>query len=254
MTKIIVHGYRGRMGQTICALAAADPECEVVAGVDKNIGPAGQFPSFNDIAFCDAQADVIIDFSNASAVPGVISYAAEKKIAVVVATTGLEIETERRLTHISKSVPVFRSANMSLGINLIASLLSKISPVLYNENFDIEIIERHHNIKADAPSGTAYLLANEINNSLADKLEYVTDRSQTRGPRNKKQLGICAVRGGTIVGEHEILFAGRDETIKIIHGAYSKDVFAVGALSAGKFLAKQPAGFYDMRDLIKNIL
>lgn len=254
MTKIIVHGYRGRMGQTICALAAADPECEVVAGVDRNIGPAGQFPAFNDISHCDAQADVIIDFSNAAAVPGVLSYAAEKKTAAVIATTGLEIETERRLTQISKTVPIFRSANMSLGINLIASLLNKISPILYNENFDIEIIERHHNIKADAPSGTAYLLANAINNSLDDKLEYVTDRSGVRGARGRKQLGVCAVRGGTIVGEHEVLFAGRDETIKIIHGAYSKDVFAVGALSAAKFLAKQSAGFYDMRDLIKNLL
>jgi 4-hydroxy-tetrahydrodipicolinate reductase len=242
------------MGQTICALAAKDPECEIAAGVDKNVGPADVFPAFSDISFCDVQADVIIDFSNASAVPSVISYAKEKKIGAVVCTTGLEIETERSLTQISKSVPIFRSSNMSIGINLIASVLSKIAPILYRENFDIEIIERHHNIKADAPSGTAYMLAGEINNSLADKLEYVHDRSQTRGPRDKKQLGIHAVRGGTIVGEHEILFAGRDECVKIIHGAYSKDVFAVGALTAAKFLAKQPPGFYNMSDLIKNVL
>ena len=252
MTKIIMHGCNGKMGQVICGLVKDDPSAEIAAGVDITACNA-PFPTYTNINDCDIKADVIIDFSTAKAVPAVIEYALEKKLPVVICTTGLSDETLKMMEDASKVIPVFKSANMSVGINLIASLLKKYSSVLYENGFDIEIVERHHNQKIDAPSGTALMLADAVNEGVDNKLEYVYDRSQIREKRTRNQLGLSAVRGGTIVGDHEVIFAGKDEVIEFTHSAYSKEVFAVGAVKAAKFVAGKPAGKYDMQSVMEEI-
>jgi len=255
MIRVIMHGYRGRMGQAICALIKKTDDCEIVAGIDKELGSNSEtFPIFNHITTCDMPADVIIDFSTASATGELIDYAVDKKIGIVLCTTGLDEEISAKINEASKTIPIFKSYNMSLGINLIASILQRIAPILYDEKFDIEIVEKHHNVKIDAPSGTAYFLAEKINNSLDEKLEYVYDRHQKRESRNKNEIGIHAVRGGTIVGEHEVIFAGLDEVIELKHQAYSKEVFAVGAVKAAKFLKDKKAGLFSMDDLMQEYL
>lgn len=252
MTRIIMHGYNGKMGQVICRLVNEDPNCEIVAGIDISNNNA-IFPTFNNINDCDMPADVIIDFSTASAVDNVLSYAVLKKMPIVICTTGLSETTLKNIEEATKVIPVFKSANMSLGINLIANILKKYASVLYDSDFDIEITERHHNQKIDAPSGTAILLADAVNESVDNKLEYVYDRSSVREKRSKNQLGFSAVRGGTIVGDHSVIFAGNDEVIEFSHSAYSKEVFAVGAVKAAKFLSGKPAGKYDMQSIMNNL-
>ncbi len=240
------------MGKVICNIVKNDPEAEIVAGVD--IAPANaEFPVFSGIKDCNIKADVIIDFSTATAVPAVIEYAEEKGIPAVICTTALSDDTNSMLDKASKKVAIFKSANMSLGINLIAAILKKYSSVLYDAGFDVEIVERHHNQKIDAPSGTAILLADCVNEGVGDKLEYVYDRSQVREKRDRKELGISAVRGGTIVGDHEVIFAGKDEVVELTHSAYSKEVFAVGAVRAAKFIANKAPGKYDMQDIMAEI-
>lgn len=252
MTRIIMHGCNGKMGKVICGLLQNDNDAEVVAGVDMTAANT-DFPVFTNIKYCDIDADVIIDFSTASAVPAVVEYAVEKNIPAVICTTGLSDETLSLIEKASEKVAMFRSANMSLGINLIANILKKYSEVLYDAGFDVEIVERHHNQKIDAPSGTAILLGDAVNEGVGNRLEYVYDRSQVREKRDRRELGFSAIRGGTIVGDHEVIFAGKDEVIEFTHSAYSKEVFAVGAVKAAKFIKGKAAGKYDMQNVMEEL-
>ena len=251
MTRIIMHGCNGRMGRAIVELAAADSEVEIVAGVDAFGDNNYTFPVFKSISECDVDADVVVDFSNAGAVEGLLKACAEKKLPIVLCTTGLSEEQLQLMKVTSKDIAILKSANMSVGINTLMKVLSDISPMLAAAGFDIEIVEKHHNQKLDAPSGTALALADSINDSLDDKCEYVYDRSARREKRPKKEIGISAVRGGTIVGDHDVIFAGTDEVITFSHRAYSRNVFGKGAIEAAKFLAGKDPGMYDMSDVIK---
>ncbi len=250
MTRIIMHGCNGRMGKAIVALAEADAETEIVAGVDAFGDNNYSFPVFDSIEKCDVDADVVIDFSNASAIDKLLDVCADKKLPLVLCTTGLSEDQLAKVKAASEKVAVLRSANMSVGINMLMKVLSEISPTLAAAGFDIEIVEKHHNQKLDAPSGTALALADSINDSLSDKCEYVYDRSTRREKRPAKEIGISAVRGGTIVGDHDVIFAGTDEVITLSHRAYSRTVFGKGALEAAKFLSGKAAGMYDMSDVI----
>jgi 4-hydroxy-tetrahydrodipicolinate reductase len=245
---ILVHGYRGKLGAAVCRLAGERGET-VSAGVDAADGAAGTFPSFRAIADCDMPADVIIDASTASAVGHVMAYASARKIPVVVCTTGLSESTLSLIADTAKAVAVFRSANMSLGINLLGRLTAQAAKTL--SGFDIEIIEKHHGKKLDSPSGTALLLADRINRAADNAYDYKYGRNRQDVGRAGHEIGLHAVRGGTIVGEHTVLFAGQDETLELTHTAASKDVFAAGALSAARFIIGKPAGLYDMDDLFR---
>lgn len=251
MTRVIMHGCNGKMGQVIKGLIDADDRVEMVAGVDSYTGIANPFPVFGTIAACEVEADVIIDFSNAGAVEGLLAYCVEKQVPVVLCTTGLSEEQLVKVDEASKKVAVLKSANMSLGINMLLKLLQDATKVLAPAGFDIEMVEKHHNQKLDAPSGTALALADSINEALDNEYEYKYDRSQVREKREKKEIGISAVRGGTIVGEHEVIFAGADEVIEFKHTAYSRAVFGKGAIEAAKFLAGQSAGMYNMGHVIE---
>ena len=250
MTKIIMHGCNGRMGRAIVGLAAEDKDIEVVAGVDAFGENTYDFPVFDSIEKCDVEADVVVDFSNASAIDGLLKTCADKKLPVVLCTTGLSDDQLKLMMDTSSDIAILKSANMSVGINMLMKVLSEISPTLAAAGFDIEIVEKHHNQKLDSPSGTALALADSINDSLEEKCEYVYDRSGRRMKRPKKEIGISAVRGGTIVGDHDVIFAGTDEVITLSHRAYSRTVFGKGALEAAKFLAGKSAGMYDMSDVI----
>ena len=250
MIRAIMHGCNGHMGQVITGLAAADEEIEIVAGIDLSDHIKNTYPVFSSLEACDVEADVIIDFCSAKAIDGLIEYSVNKRIPVVVCTTGLSEEQVGRIREASASVAVLKSANMSLGINMLLKLLKEAALTLAPAGFDMEIVERHHNQKVDAPSGTALALADSMNEALDNAYSYKYDRSQERAKRSKTEIGISAVRGGNIVGEHEVIFAGTDEVIEFKHTAYSKAVFAKGAIEAAKFLAGKPAGFYDMSDVI----
>lgn len=250
MVRAIMHGCNGRMGHVIVDLAAAYEDLEIVAGVDAFGENTYSFPVFDSIEKCDIDADVVIDFSTASAVDNLLDVCAKKNMPVVLCTTGLSEEQLAHVDSASKEVAVLKSANMSVGINMLMKVLSEISPVLSAAGFDIEIVEKHHNQKLDAPSGTAIALADSIKEALPEEFEYVYDRSGRREKRPKKEIGISAVRGGTIVGDHDVIFAGTDEVITLSHRAYSRSVFAKGALEAARFIAGKPAGKYDMADVI----
>ena len=250
MIKAIMHGCNGHMGQVITGLAAADDEIEIVAGIDLSDHIQNTYPVFTSLDACEAEADVIIDFCSAAAVDGLIDYSVKRQIPVVICTTGLSEEQMERIREASKSVAVLKSANMSLGVNMLFKLLKEAARTLAPAGFDIEIVERHHNQKVDAPSGTALAMADSINEALDNVYTYKFDRSRERAKRTKHEIGISAVRGGNIVGEHEVIFAGTDEVVEFKHTAYSKAVFAKGAIEAAKFLAGKPAGFYDMSDVI----
>ena len=250
MTRIIMHGCNGKMGQVITGLCKEDENAKIVAGIDVVDNKDNGYPVFTDIDACDVEADVIIDFAAAVAVDKLLDYAKNKKIPVVLCTTGLTPNQINKVAETSKDVAILKSANMSLGINTIMKLLKDAANIFAPAGFDIEIVEKHHNQKVDAPSGTALALADSINEARNNEYEYVYDRSQVRKKREKKELGISAVRGGTIVGEHEVIFAGVDEVIEIKHTAYSKSVFAKGAVEAAKFLAGKKNGMYDMSDVI----
>ncbi len=251
MVRAIMHGCNGKMGQTITAMCKEDAEIEIVAGIDLYDGIKNDYPVFKNISLCDVKADVIIDFSNAKAVDDLLVYSAEKNVPVVLCTTGLSEAQLAEAKKVSEKTAVLKSANMSLGINMLMELLKKAALTLAPAGFDMEIVEKHHNQKLDAPSGTALALADSMNEALENKYEYTYDRSKERKKRDKYEIGISAVRGGNIVGEHEVIFAGQDEVIEFKHTAYSKAVFAKGAVQAAKFLAGKPAGFYDMSDVIK---
>lgn len=250
MTRIILSGCLGHMGHVITECVRRREDCEIVAGVDIGEGTA-DYPVFKSFADLTVDGDVIIDFSHPSVLDGLLAYATAHKCAAVVATTGLSDEQIAKLKSASQDTPIFFSANMSIGVNLVAELAAKAARVLEGA-FDIEIVEMHHNQKIDAPSGTALMLADAISDALTEKPHYEFDRHSKRAKRDPHEIGIHAVRGGTIVGEHEILFAGLDEVIKISHSARSKDLFAVGAVNAAVFLKDKPAKLYSMKDLVDN--
>lgn len=237
------------MGRVITSCVDSREDCEIVAGVDLDGVMLSHYPVYTSCSDITCEADVIIDFSHPSALNGLLSFAVDRKLPAVIATTGLSDSQIAQIRAASYLIPVFFSFNMSLGINLLLELTRKAALVLGNE-FDIEIVEAHHNQKIDAPSGTALMLANEINDALDGQYSYEYDRHSQRKKRTKKEIGIHAIRGGTIVGEHEVIFAGRDELVTLSHSARSKDVFAVGAVNAAVFLKDRPAGLYDMRSLV----
>lgn len=250
MVRMIMHGCNGKMGQVITGICKEDENIEIVAGIDPYTGLENTYPVFAKITECDVEADVIVDFAAAPAVDDLLAYSVEKQIPVVLCTTGMTEEQLAKVEETSKKVAVLKSANMSLGVNMLMDLLQKAAKVLAPAGFDMEIVEKHHNQKLDAPSGTALALADSINEALDNAYDYKYDRSQDRKKREKYEIGIQAVRGGNIVGEHEVIFAGTDEVIEFKHTAYSKAVFAKGAVEAAKFLAGKPAGRYEMSDVI----
>ena len=248
MLKIILSGCSGKMGSVITDLVTDDSTAQIVAGVDPFFKEGIKYPvypTFNELP----KADVIIDFSNPAALDNILQYATKNNVALVAATTGYTDEQIEKIKSASKEIPVFFTFNMSLGVNLLTSLVKRASNVLGND-FDIEIIEKHHNQKIDAPSGTAIMLANAINETLNNGMLYEYDRHSKREKRRKNEIGIHSVRGGTIVGEHEVIFAGNNEVLTLTHQEFSKNVFAVGAMKAAKFLKGKPVGLYDMNDLI----
>ena len=251
MVRAIMHGCNGRMGRVITGLIKEDEAIEIVAGVDAFTGIANDYPVFESIGACDAEADVVIDFSNAGAVDALLDYCTAKKLPVVLCSTGLSDEQLKKVEESAKETAVLKSANMSMGINLLLKLLKDAAKVLTPAGYDIEIVEKHHNQKLDAPSGTAIALADSINEAMDHNFEYTYDRSTERKKRSAKEIGISAVRGGTIVGEHEVLFAGMDEVIEFKHTAFSRGVFGKGAVEAAKYLSGKPAGSYDMSDVIQ---
>lgn len=249
MTKIILTGACGRMGKVIQSIVSSRSDCEIVAGVDKYNDNTCPFPVYESINDVKEDADVIIDFSNPSLLNDLISFAADNKNALVIGTTGYDECQKKQIKEASKNCAVFFTYNMSLGINLLANLAKKATQILGGE-FDIEIIEKHHNTKIDAPSGTALMLADAISEELDEPYKYEYDRHSKREQRPKKEIGIHSVRGGNIVGEHEIIFAGRDEIITLSHSARSKEVFAVGAVNAAVYMKDKENGLYDMAQLI----
>ena len=250
MTKIIMLGCNGRMGQMITDIVSQDNEAEIVAGIDLVNNRENDYPVFTDIKDCDIAADAIIDFSSSNGFEERMDYAVEKQIPIIVCSTGLSDEQMAYLVEASKKVAVLKSANMSLGINLLMKLVKEAAMNLAENGFDIEIVEKHHNQKLDAPSGTALALADSINDAMEERYEYVYDRSKVRRKRGKNELGISAVRGGSIVGDHDVIFAGTDEVITLSHTAYSRAVFAKGSVAAAKFLHGKDAGLYDMADVL----
>lgn len=246
---ILLCGCCGYMGKVVTACVDARSDCRIVAGVDLQTDVALPFPVFAQADQCTVKADVIIDFSHPSALGGVLSYALRTKTPLLVATTGLSEEQQAQLHQAAQTIPVFFSGNMSLGICLLMQL-AKIAAGVLGPDFDVEILERHHNRKLDAPSGTALMLADAVASGMEQAPQYVYTRHDRRQKRDPKEIGISAMRGGTIVGEHEIMFAGKDEILTLSHSARSRDLFAVGAVNAALFLQRQPAGFYNMADVV----
>lgn len=251
MIKVLMHGCNGKMGQVVSRMVAETEGMELAAGVDRFLAKENPYPVFESIEACDVPVDVVIDFSNASAVDDLLVACEKKGLPVVLCTTGLSEEQIEKVKKTSEKVAVLRSANMSLGVNLLMKLLKDASRVLAPAGYDIEIVEKHHNQKVDAPSGTALALADSINEAMDHVYSYTYDRSQERKTRSDKEIGIAAVRGGTIVGEHEVIYAGEDEVIEFKHTAYSKAIFAKGAVSAAAFLAGKEPGLYDMSNVIQ---
>ncbi|HEX2938711.1 MAG TPA: 4-hydroxy-tetrahydrodipicolinate reductase [Ruminiclostridium sp.] len=252
MIRIILSGCHGKMGHVVSGIISEREDCKIVAGFDIDSGIKETFPVMSEPDQFDGNADVIIDFSHPSFLPKLLSFAKEKKIPAVIATTGMNDAQIEMIKEASNEVPIFFSANMSLGVNLILSLAKKATALL-SPDFDIEIVEKHHNQKVDAPSGTALMIADSISSVLSQKPEYVFDRHSDRKKRTKNEIGIHSIRGGTIVGEHDIIFAGKDELIEIKHTAMSKQIFAVGAVNAAVFLTKSTTGLYNMGDLVASI-
>ncbi len=251
MTNILLSGCCGKMGRVIGSIVDLDANASIVGGIDLVNDPALSFPVFSSPKDVNVKADVIIDFSHPSCLEPIVDYAAANKIPVVICTTGLTPGQKAYMASKANETAVFFSANMSLGVNVIIELAKKATSVL-EDNFDIEIVEAHHNRKLDAPSGTALYIADAINEACKESKEYVYDRHAVRKKREKKEIGIHAIRGGTIVGEHTVIFAGNDEIIELKHTALSRDVFAEGAIAAAKFMSGKSCGMYDMNDLINS--
>ncbi|MBQ8525511.1 MAG: 4-hydroxy-tetrahydrodipicolinate reductase [Clostridia bacterium] len=249
MTKVILSGCNGKMGQVISRLVETDESVSIVCGLDINTAEKNGYPVVDDLSKFEGKADVIIDFSHPDTLDKLLPYCESTGTALVMATTGLSEGQIERLGKLSEKVAVFRSANMSIGINLLMSLVKKAAQTLEGD-FDIEIVEKHHNQKIDAPSGTALMIADGISEALTTKPGYVYDRHAVRKKRSADEIGIHAVRGGTIVGEHEVIFAGNDEIIEIKHTAMSKEIFAVGSIRAAKFISGKNPGMYSMQDMM----
>lgn len=250
MTKILLCGANGKMGQAVTRVVSSRPNTQIIAGFDISDKGLSDFPVVTNLSNLNETPDVVVDFSHPSMTDSVLDYCISNKVPYVLCTTGLSPEQISRVEFESKKIPIFFSANMSLGVNLIMDLVARAAKFLQN-NFDIEIIEKHHNQKLDAPSGTALAIADNISRAIDYSPEYTYDRHSVRKKRDKKEIGIHSVRGGTIVGEHSVIFAGTDEVIEIKHSATSKEVFAVGAVSAAEFLADKTPGLYSMKDLVK---
>jgi 4-hydroxy-tetrahydrodipicolinate reductase len=251
MLKMVISGSNGYMGRTVSRIAANDPDIEVVAGFDVNAVKLDKYPVYADPLEFTGTADVAVDFSNPSALEGLLRYCTGKKLPLVLCTTGYDEQQLDMILDTSNKTPIFRTGNLSVGINLVVDLIKRTCAFL-GDSFDVEIIERHHRRKVDAPSGTALMMADAARETLPYDAEYVYERESIRQPRGDHEIGISSLRGGTIVGEHEVIFAGLDEVIEIKHTAYSRDVFASGAVKAAKYLAniKKP-GMYDMQDLLR---
>ena len=252
MKKIILIGCNGKMGQVISRLAKDDADLKIVAGFDIFTEQKNDYPVYSSPKEFTGDADVLIDFSHPDSLAGILDFCKSKKIPAVIATTGLSNAQKNELVAASEKTAIFFSANMSLGINLLIDLAKKAAKLL-EDNFDIEIIERHHNQKIDAPSGTALAIADGISDALSYEPEYTYDRHSVRKKRKKTEIGLHALRGGTIVGDHTVVFAGTDEVIELHHSAASKEVFAVGSIKAAKFLAGKENGMYNMKDLIASL-
>ncbi len=250
MTKIIINGCNGKMGKAVASAISKRNDSTVFAGVDIYNEIRNDFPTYSTINEVSG-GDVIIDFSNPASLPSLLEYAVTTKTPIVIATTGYSEADIENIKEAAKAIPVFFTFNMSLGINLLCSLAVTASKIL-GDGFDVEIVEKHHNQKVDAPSGTAIMLANAINEANSNKYKYVYDRHSVREKRDPNEIGMHAVRGGSIVGDHDVIFAGHDEVITLSHSAYSKEVFAVGAVNAAVFISNKPAGLYDMKNLIEN--
>ena len=248
MTNILLCGCSGRMGAVVSDMAAADDNVKIVCGVDVLGEASGAYPAYETLGDCKEDADVVVDFSNPAVFDELLAFCVDRKMPLVICTTGLSEDQLAAIDKAAVKIAILRSANMSVGINVMIKLLRQIAPYMSEAGYDIEIVEKHHNQKLDAPSGTALALAEAANEE--GKLDYVYDRSQVRQKRDKKELGISAVRGGTIVGTHEVIFAGEDEVITFEHMAYSRKLFAKGALEAAKFLAGRKPGMYSMQDVI----
>ena len=249
MVEVILHGCNGRMGQMLSELISKDEEMKVVAGIEPSGEAKNDYTVYKSFDELKETADVIIDFSTASAIDSLLDYCEKTHTPLVLCSTGLSEAQLGRVERLAKVSAVLVSANMSLGINVLLKLLKNVTKTLYGNGFDIEIVEKHHNQKLDAPSGTALALADVMKEEL-DDISYNLDRSKVRKKRERNEIGISAVRGGTIVGEHEVIFAGTDEVIEIKHTAYSRAIFAKGAMSAAKFLRGKNAGKYSMSDVI----
>ncbi len=250
MTRIIMSGCNGAMGTMITSIVEKDEEAQIVAGIDIADDGSKKYPVFSSIKECDVEADALIDFSTPKILDDLLAYCQEKNLPAVLCTTGYDEAQLEKIEKAAESNAILKSANMSLGINTLMHLIQEAAKVFAPEGFDVEIVEKHHNLKVDAPSGTALALADSVNEAMDGQYEYVYDRSQRREKRDKKELGISAVRGGTIVGEHDVIFAGTDEVITFSHTAYSKAVFAKGAVAAAKFLNGKKTGRYEMADVI----
>ncbi len=249
LTNIAISGCNGKMGKVIFNVVGERNDCTVVAGIDLNTAQYADFPVFSKPSELTVKPDVIIDYSHPSSLDGLIEYGLSSGCAIVFATTGYSAEQIEKIKKTAEQIPVFFTFNMSLGINLLVELAKKATAVLGNQ-FDIEIVEKHHNQKIDAPSGTAIMLADAINDVMDNTCQYVYDRHSRRQKREKNEIGIHAIRGGTIVGEHEVIFAGRDEVITLSHSATSKEVFAVGSVNAAVFISGKKSGLYNMSDLV----
>ena len=252
MTELVIQGIGGRMGHVLCDMIAGREDCRVVAGIDLHAGEQDGIPVVSDPEALAGRGDVIIDFSSPAAVEKILPYCEAHKTPIVLCTTGLSDELNLKIVQLSRSVPVFKSANMSMGINLLAELCKRASAIL-GGGYDVEIVEQHHHNKLDAPSGTALMLADAINEQNDGAYHYVYDRSAVRAKRDPQEIGISAVRGGSIVGDHEVLFCGPDEVITLKHTAYSRSIFANGAINAAVYLAKKDPGLYNMNDLIAEL-
>lgn len=249
MVRIILSGCNGQMGKVITESVGKRDDCEIVAGIDPTPSGSSDYKVFGRAADCDAKADVLVDFSHPVALEGVLNLCVRRGIPVVIATTGINEAQVSMIKAAARKIPVFFTANMSLGVSLMVELAKTAARVLGSE-FDIEIVEKHHNRKIDAPSGTALMLADEIASALKQPPKYVYNRHTQRRRRSKSEIGIHAIRGGTIPGDHDVLFAGEDEVLTISHSAGSKSVFATGAVNAAIFLHDKPAGLYNMKNLI----
>lgn len=252
MINLLLNGCNGKMGQVISEMCRNHPDFKIVAGIDINPDKINNYYKvYQNISCVSEEADLLLDYSHPNSLVNIINYCINKKIALLVATTGLSHAHYELLNQASAEIPVFQSANMSLGVNLVAKLCKNAAKALFND-FDIEIIEKHHNEKKDAPSGTALMLAKEINNAVHEPLELIYERSR-HGKRKTNEIGIYSVRGGTIPGEHAVIFAGKDEIIEIKHTALSRKIFAEGTLKAMKFIINKEAGLYNMNDLLKEL-